>query len=378
MSDSSAKLLEVHVLGAGRGEGIVLRLPDGGWGVVDCCASSSSDESKNSTLEFLRSRNIKDLEFLCLTHPHDDHYKGMSHILDCCNIKYFWQFNGLSGAGFVDLIEFLHCDAESLDTPEDKDNAVEFYRIFAILKDKRKRAKPPLPKILRVGTGSLLYPVPFTNSGPFRIVALAPSGDLVGRYETELASCFNEDKTIKVKYRVPDHNLVSVALLVIHGETRVILGGDVERNGWSDAILLMGIDNLSAHLVKISHHGSEHSFCDRLWEYHSARGKPIAVVTSYVSRNLPRKLALDEAARYSQAVLLTCGTAIRATELPDGLSPEQFQVRLALGIKMGNVRDESSHACGRWTFVFDDCGCCIRRESLDPAVVLVEIPTLAV
>lgn len=75
MSDSSAKLLEVHVLGAGRGESIVLRLPDGGWGVVDCCASSSSDESKNSTLEFLRSRNIKELEFLCLTHPHDDHYK---------------------------------------------------------------------------------------------------------------------------------------------------------------------------------------------------------------------------------------------------------------------------------------------------------------
>jgi len=49
------KPLEVHVLGAGRGESIILSLPDGGWGVVDCCASSSRDESKNATLEFLRA-----------------------------------------------------------------------------------------------------------------------------------------------------------------------------------------------------------------------------------------------------------------------------------------------------------------------------------
>ncbi len=376
MSDSSAKLLEVHVLGAGKGESIVLRLPDGGWGIVDCCASSRSDESKNATLEFLRSRGIMDLEFLCLTHPHADHYMGMSHILDCCNIKYFWQFNGLSGAGFVQLIEFLHDDAESLDTPEDKDNAIEFNRIFTILREKRKRARAPLPTILRVGTGSPLYPLPFSDSAAFRIVALAPPGNLVDRYEAQLASCFNQDGTIKEKYREPDHNMVSVALLVIHGETRVILGGDVEREGWSYAILQMGIEKLPAHLVKVSHHGSEHSFCDRLWEYHSARGKPIAVVTSYVSQNLPRKLALDEAGRYCQAVLLTCGTAISATDLPDGLSQEQFRVRLALVNKMGTVRDESRHACGRWTFVFDDCGHCIHREPIDPAIVLVEMSTL--
>ena len=148
----------------------------------------------------------------------------------------------------------------------------------------------------------------------------------------------------------------------------MIRSGDVEHEGWFYAISLMGIDKLRAHLV--SHHGSEHSFCDRLWEYHSARGKPIAVVTSYVSQNLPRKLALDEAGRYCQAVLITWGTAIRATELPEGLSPEQLKVRLALGEKMGVVRDESSHACGRWTFVIDDCGRCIRREPLDPAVPL--------
>ncbi len=217
-----------------------------------------------------------------------------------------------------------------------------------------------------------MYPMPVSDSAPFRIVALAPPGNLVDRYENQLASCFSRDGTIKEKYPEPDHNMVSVALLVIHGETRVILGGDVERDGWSYAIAQMGNEKLSAHLVKMSHHGSEKSFCDRLWEYHSARGKPIAVVTSYVSRNLPRKLALDEAGRYCQAVLLTCGTAISATELPDGLSQEQFRVRLALVNKMGTVRDESRHTCGQWTFVFDDRGNCVRRESLGAAVVLLE------
>ena len=78
MSDSAADLFGSPHSGCWTGGEHLLRLPEGGWGVVDCCASSNSDESKNSTLEFLRSRSITDLEFLCLTHPHADHYKGMS------------------------------------------------------------------------------------------------------------------------------------------------------------------------------------------------------------------------------------------------------------------------------------------------------------
>jgi hypothetical protein len=377
MSDSSSNVLEIHILGAGRGESIILRLPDGNWGVVDCCASSTTDQTKNATLEFLKSRGVRDLEFLCLTHPHDDHYKGMSHLLGYCNIKYFWQFNGLSGTGFIQLIEFLHCDAEAIDTAEERESAVEFNRIFTILKDKRKRAKTPLPTIFRLGTGTLVYPVPLNESARFRIVAIAPPGNLVNRYEAQLAGCFNPDGTIKEKYPVPDHNMVSVALLVIHGDTRVILGGDVERDGWDYAIRQMGAEKLSAHLVKVSHHGSENSYCDRLWEHHSARGKPFAIVTSYVSKNLPRRRALDEASRYSRAILLTCGTAIKTSEFPQGLNQGEFLARLALVQKMGTVSDESSHACGRWTFAFDDRGNCGSWEPVDPAMILVESPAPA-
>ncbi len=79
--------LSVHVLGAAKGESIVLQLPNGRWGVVDCYA-----RSLNPTLMFLRESGVEKLEFLCLTHPHDDHYRGMSQILEEFPVAYFWHF----------------------------------------------------------------------------------------------------------------------------------------------------------------------------------------------------------------------------------------------------------------------------------------------
>ena len=93
--------LAVHVLGAGKGESIVLQLSDGRWGVVDCFAPSSTNAETNPVLRFLRERDVRELEFLCLTHPHDDHYKGMSHLLEAFDVKYFWPVAGLSEKQFL-------------------------------------------------------------------------------------------------------------------------------------------------------------------------------------------------------------------------------------------------------------------------------------
>src|SRR5262249_18417566 len=107
--------IEVHVLGAARGESIILRLPHGGWGVVDCCAGSSTDPGQNDTLRFLREQGATELEFLALTHPHDDHYRGMSHLLEAFPVRFFWRSNGLSGSHLIRLIAYLRVEAESLD-----------------------------------------------------------------------------------------------------------------------------------------------------------------------------------------------------------------------------------------------------------------------
>jgi beta-lactamase superfamily II metal-dependent hydrolase len=64
--------LSIHVINSGVGESIVVELPNGNWGVIDCYASNLADPSSNHTLNFLRKQEVTSLEFLCLTHPHLD------------------------------------------------------------------------------------------------------------------------------------------------------------------------------------------------------------------------------------------------------------------------------------------------------------------
>ena len=97
ISESSidAPTLEVHLLGGGKGESVVLKLPDGQWGVVDCYSGSVTNPDANPTTQFLRSRGVTTLLFVCLTHPHDDHFLGMVKLIEEFRPREFWRFGCL-------------------------------------------------------------------------------------------------------------------------------------------------------------------------------------------------------------------------------------------------------------------------------------------
>ena len=78
--------LTIHVISSGIGESIVIGLPDKKWGVIDCYTPDITDPSKNPTIDFLRKNGVKELEFICLTHPHSDHYRGLRDLLLCFKI----------------------------------------------------------------------------------------------------------------------------------------------------------------------------------------------------------------------------------------------------------------------------------------------------
>lgn len=365
--------LEVHVLGAGKGESIIIRLPDGKWGVVDCCAGSSTDPDQNATLGFLRRRGVAELEFLALTHPHDDHFRGMSHLLESFPVRCFWRFNGLSGPHFLRLVRYLRIEAESIDRIDEIDAGREFERIFALIASGRRRGQAsPLQK--RSGPATLLYPVPPDEGASLRIVGLAPSGNQVDRYERGLLRCFNEDGTMGSRLPRAHHNLISMALLIVFGKTRILLGGDVERDGWRDAIAEMGTDALASHGVKISHHGSTSGYCEGLWSHISAGTGPIAVVTAYAAQRLPRKAALDHIRPHTRDLYATCLTAVQDDQLPSWADPGSARLRLALRAKMGEIARGTSHECGCCTLIFDDCGNCLSVEAAPPAGRLTDGP----
>src|SRR6266446_1648681 len=91
-----ADFLEVHVTGGAIGESIVLRLPNGKWGVVDSYVPTLADPASSPAFSLLRKRGVSALEFLCLTHPDTDHFRGMSHFLEGFAVSQFWIFGAKS------------------------------------------------------------------------------------------------------------------------------------------------------------------------------------------------------------------------------------------------------------------------------------------
>jgi len=361
--------LAIHVFGAGKGESIVLNLPNGKWGVVDCFAGSSADASTNPVLQFLHDQGVEQLEFLCLTHPHDDHYKGMSQLLETFPVRYFWPSAGLSGKHFSQLVQYLQVEALGTAQPSDEESALEFAKIFGLVKRKRTNQNPPLREQIP-GPTVQLYPVPFDPSAEFQIIGLAPSGDQAARYNEGLLRCFDEQGVIRRPLSPEHHNIISSALLIVFGQTRIVLGGDVERDGWRDAIRDMGADYLAAHAVKVSHHGSANGYCEGLWPTFASRGRPTGVVTAYISQSLPRRTALEEIAQHTDRLLTTCITALKEEQLPKTIDPSTFKSRLALLQKMVGLSATRPHQCGRCTLVFDNSGNCVETSFDGPAGLL--------
>src|SRR5437899_163845 len=122
-----AELMEVHVTGGGIGESIVLRLPNGRWGVVDCYVPSLRDATSSSAFRLLKERGVTSLEFLCLTHPDADHFRGMSLFLETFAVGQFWIFAAKSPAELYQRIaavgkikaERLHQPGESVEDAND-------------------------------------------------------------------------------------------------------------------------------------------------------------------------------------------------------------------------------------------------------------------
>jgi beta-lactamase superfamily II metal-dependent hydrolase len=362
--------LSIHVLGAAKGESIVIQLPDGRWGVVDCYARSPDDPSSNPTISLLREQGAGELEFLCLTHPHDDHFRGIGQLLDEFPVRYFWHFGAQSAAQFKLLVKYVRLEAEQEATEESRQSGRLFSEIWQRV-DRFRRAKKTRLKECRPAT--LLYPVPADWSAHFRVIGLAPSAEQSAIYHKGYTECFDQAGRFKDRLPREHHNRISIALLLIFGSTKIILGGDVESPGWTDVLMDINPHELAANLVKVSHHGSTTGYCGDLWKHFSASGKPHAVITSYLSQGLPQRRALDHIREHTPSILLTCATAVRQTELPERVAPQILRSRLALLRKMGHLEDEASHRCGRWTLMFDDQGHCVGRNSAPPALDLSEM-----
>ena len=73
-------MLELYFFNVGHGDSIAIKFPNNTWGVIDC--NRNTNETTPHVLTFLLNKKVGNLCFLCITHPHEDHFKGIDKIIE--------------------------------------------------------------------------------------------------------------------------------------------------------------------------------------------------------------------------------------------------------------------------------------------------------
>ena len=74
------KGLYVHYLDVGQGDAILINLPDGKVMMID--TGDRDEKVTGSTIDFMKINNVKNIDYLVLTHPDSDHAGGAKAIIE--------------------------------------------------------------------------------------------------------------------------------------------------------------------------------------------------------------------------------------------------------------------------------------------------------
>lgn len=238
-------------------------------GVIDCFEK----DNFNETINLLNELNIKDLNILCWTHPHEDHTKGMdiliqSYVSDCTKLIY---------------------PANVYNIKQDNEYAKKTSNLIKniILSSKRKKPK--------------LYPVngfkPIDrkqlgnqpkNYYKLEISALTPVSEIL------------EKRIIQEKVNTP--NDYSISILISIGGINFLFGGDIQDT----TIKKIDMDYVPAKIdyVKIPHHSSKHSISLLTW-FDKLNKSSISCTTEYSLSNLPDRDVINSYKLYFNEIYCT-------------------------------------------------------------------------
>lgn len=294
MSDPH-KGLEIFIIGGRLGESIVIHTPGGRFGLVDAYASDWTDAGTNPTLLRLKALGASKLNFVALTHPHMDHYRGLPSIFEAYpgEVELFWR----PPWGAVEIFNAVIREFKTATTREKRTQlgrGINILRkLFAIIdaqvKNKRLKVKTLQNDSDAIYDGIMLQ----EPEHDFSVMCLGPSTGISSPYLDKISSNtivpIMHDET--PEWRAP-HNEISSVLAIKYGGWIGILGGDTEQSSWRD-ILQRRVPLLeSARFFKVSHHGSETGSFPELWETIKS-DKCEAVITCFSGKQLPNASGLQ-------------------------------------------------------------------------------------
>ena len=96
--------LTVAALNVGKGAAHLISFPGGGHMLVDCGSGLRGDNGEDVILPYLRSRGIRKVDVLVLTHPHEDHYGGAGAVLSSLPVGEIWIPRGIPPDAFGESV----------------------------------------------------------------------------------------------------------------------------------------------------------------------------------------------------------------------------------------------------------------------------------
>lgn len=260
---TNSLFFEVYLIGyESQGESIVFFLKSDTTviysGVVDCYTY----QSINKTIDILKNENIKEIDFLCWTHPHDDHTLGLDELIDsyCDEHTKIW-------------VSDIYPDLEKLSIYS-KTSSDIFAKIKSSIKSKNANIKfakdnTTMDRFICSGIDSYL----------FEIQSFAPNSTIIAEYKE-----YNREEK---------GNPYSIGLSIFIGRFNIMLAGDVENytiKRFEDFCFDSPID-----YIKIPHHGSNTGdYLPVVLKGFGLNAPSVATSTIYAKHNLPKEETLQK------------------------------------------------------------------------------------
>lgn len=191
----------VHYIDVGQGDSILIQVNDKNL-LIDAGSGSSEDDVVN----YLNKNNIKKLDYVLATHPHEDHIGGMDEVIENFEVGEFYS-------------------------PKVAANTKTFKNMINELNKKNLKIK-----IVAEGMSD-----EFNLGEGAEVEVYTPMKGLYGELN-------NYSPIMKVSY----------------GETSFLFTGDAEREAELEAI--SSVENLKSDVLKVGHHGSSLSTTEKFLE----------------------------------------------------------------------------------------------------------------
>lgn len=266
VSDCHNLSLRIKVIGyRNQGESVIFEIVENSNSQILYlgCVDSYEVDNTNLTFDYINSTSPKKLDFLCWTHPDDDHSKGMIKI-----------FNECKSDNTIILMPAT-MDEKLNQSLNLSDRHRQIYDLFDAHNEKNLGTLIGISVRLEEKVEEISFQDGSGNSVSFIIRAIAPNGGIIRDWR--------RTKKERVK------NILSVGLLLEFGKYKFLLGADMI----DDSIEQIYAPHLKDPLWrKIPHHGSDTSmlFPKRI-SFESKNH--FACTTAFPSKGLPMDIVLD-------------------------------------------------------------------------------------